>query len=97
MVCNAGGFFDAPLLEMMTGTFDKTFDFNVRAPFFLAQAFALHQVQHKRGGSIILVSSTNGLQSEPDSNAYDASKGAISPDKSPVVDGGLTASQIGPL
>ena len=77
LVCNAGGFFDAPFLEMTTGAFDKTFDLNVRAPFFLAQAFARHLVQRKRGGSIILVSSTNGLQSEPDSNAYDASKGAL--------------------
>ncbi len=77
LVCNAGGFFDAPLMEMTTAAFDKTFDLNVRAPFFLAQSFARHLVQHKRGGSIILVASTNGLQSEPDSNAYDASKGAL--------------------
>ncbi len=77
LVCNAGGFFDAPFLEMTPQAFDKTFDLNVRAPFFLCQTFARHLVQHKRGGSIILVSSTNGLQSEPDSNAYDASKGAL--------------------
>lgn len=77
LVCNAGGFFDAPLMEMTTAAFDKTFDLNVRAPFFLAQSFARHLAQHKRSGSIILVSSTNGLQSEPDSNAYDASKGAL--------------------
>ena len=77
LVCNAGGFFDAPFLEMTTGAFDKTFDLNVRAPFFLAQSFARHLAGHKRGGSLILVSSTNGLQSEPDSNAYDASKGAL--------------------
>lgn len=77
LVCNAGGFFDAPFMEMTPAAFDKTFTLNVRAPYFLAQAFARHLVQHKRPGSIVLVASTNGLQAEPDSTAYDTSKGAL--------------------
>lgn len=77
LVCNAGGFFDAPFLEMTPQAFDKTFHLNVRAPYFLAQSFARRLVMEKRAGSIILVSSTNGLQAEPDSSAYDSSKGAL--------------------
>lgn len=77
LVCNAGGFFDVPFLDMAPQSFDKTFALNVRAPFFLAQAFARELVQQKRPGSIILVASTNGLQAEPNSAAYDTSKGSL--------------------
>lgn len=77
LVCNAGGFFDAPFLEMTPAVWDRTFNLNVRAPYFLAQSFARHLVSQGRGGSIILVASTNGFQAEPDSTAYDTSKGAL--------------------
>lgn len=77
LVCNAGGFFDAPFLQMTREAWDQTYSLNVRAPYFLAQAFARRLVQEKRGGAIIFVSSTNGLQAERDSTAYDSSKGAL--------------------
>lgn len=50
---------------------------NVTAPFFLVQAFARRLVEAKRGGSIVITSSTNGFQAEADSVAYDTSKGAL--------------------
>jgi NAD(P)-dependent dehydrogenase (short-subunit alcohol dehydrogenase family) len=77
LVCNAGGFFDAPFLEMTTQAFDKTYNLNVRAPYFLVHSFARRLVMEKRSGSVVLVSSTNGLLSEPDSTAYDSSKSAL--------------------
>lgn len=77
LVCNAGGFFDLPFLEMTFERWEKTQALNVRAPYFLTQAFARRLAQGKRGGSIIIVSSTNGLQAEADSTAYDISKGAL--------------------
>ena len=77
LICNAGSFFDLPLLEMTRERWDKTMQLNLTAAFFTAQAFAKRLVAEKRGGSIVLTSSTNGFQAEADSCAYDASKGAL--------------------
>ena len=77
LVCNAGGFFDAPFLDMEVAKWEQTFALNVRANYFLVQAFARHLVQKNRGGAVILISSTNGLQAELHSTAYDSSKGAL--------------------
>lgn len=77
LVCNAGSFFDLPLLEMTRERWDKTMQLNVASAFFTAQAFAKRLVAEKRGGSIVITSSTNGFQAEAESCAYDASKGAL--------------------
>jgi NAD(P)-dependent dehydrogenase (short-subunit alcohol dehydrogenase family) len=77
LVCNAGSFFDLPILEMTPDRWERTMALNVTAAFFLAQAFAGKLVEEKRGGSIVVTSSTNGFQAEADSVAYDTSKGAL--------------------
>lgn len=77
LVCNAGSFFDAPFLEMTDAAWEKTMSLNLRATFFLAQAFAKKRVALGGGGSIVIVSSTNGFQAEADSVAYDTSKGGL--------------------
>lgn len=77
LVCNAGSFFDLPVLEMTRELWDKTMALNVTATFFLAQAFARQCVARGVAGSIVITSSTNGFQAEADSCAYDASKGAL--------------------
>ena len=77
LVCNAGSFFDTPFLEMTRERFDRTMELNVGAVYFLAQAFARHLRDRGRAGAIVIVSSTNGFQSEDNSTAYDASKGAL--------------------
>ena len=77
LVCNAGSFFDLPFLEMTRERWDKTMQLNLASAFFTAQAFAKRLVAEKRGGSIVITSSTNGFQAEADSCAYDASKGAL--------------------
>jgi len=77
LICNAGSFFDLPFLEMTRERFDKTMQLNLASAFFTAQAFAKRLVAEKRGGSIVITSSTNGFQGEMDSCAYDASKGAL--------------------
>lgn len=77
LVCNAGGFFDVPFLEMTVEAFQKTLDLNVRANYLVAQAFARELVARKRPGAIVTTSSTNGFHPEDDSSAYDISKGAI--------------------
>lgn len=77
LVCNAGSFFDLPVLEMTRERWDRTMALNLTSTFFLAQAFARHLVATGRPGSIIITSSTNGFQGEVNSCAYDASKGAL--------------------
>ena len=77
LVCNAGSFFDVPFLEMTPELWAKTMQLNLRATFFLVQAFAKHRLAHGGGGGVVIVSSTNGLQAEADSVAYDTSKGGL--------------------
>ncbi|MFI5356995.1 MAG: SDR family NAD(P)-dependent oxidoreductase [Opitutales bacterium] len=77
LVANAGSFFDRPFLEMDAETWDRTMNLNVRATYFLCQAFARELIARKRPGAMVLISSTNGFQSEEDSTAYDSSKGAL--------------------
>lgn len=77
LVCNAGSFFDAPFLEMDAARWDRTINLNVRANYFVAQAFARELTARGRSGAIVTTCSTNGFQSEEDSTAYDTSKGAL--------------------
>jgi NAD(P)-dependent dehydrogenase (short-subunit alcohol dehydrogenase family) len=77
LICNAGSFFDTPFLEMTSVEWEKTISLNLRATFFLAQAFAKKRLTLGGGGSIVIVSSTNGFQAEADSVAYDTSKGGL--------------------
>ncbi|AHF92762.1 3-oxoacyl-ACP reductase [Opitutaceae bacterium TAV5] len=71
----AGSYFDVPFGEITPAIWQQTFDVNVRSAFFLSQAFA--NARGKRGGAIVIVSSTNGFQAEAQSAVYDTSKGAL--------------------
>ncbi|GAB5561070.1 MAG: SDR family oxidoreductase [Synoicihabitans sp.] len=77
LVCNAGSIFDIPFLEMDLERWDRTQNLNVRATYFLVQAFARSMVERERIGAIVITSSINGTQAEIDSSAYDTSKGAL--------------------
>ena len=77
LVCNAGSFFDTPFLEMTRELWEKTVQLNVTAIYFTVQEFAKQLIAGKRGGSIVITTSTNGFQAETDSTAYDTSKGAL--------------------
>lgn len=77
LVCNAGSFFDVPFLEMQPAQWERTMALNVRGAYFIVQAFARELVSRQRAGAVVIVSSTNGFQSEDDSTAYDTSKGAL--------------------
>jgi NAD(P)-dependent dehydrogenase (short-subunit alcohol dehydrogenase family) len=77
LVCNAGSFFDTPFMEMSPDLWERTMHLNLRANFFLVQAFAKALIARGAPGSVVIVSSTNAFQAEPDSVAYDASKGAL--------------------
>jgi len=77
LVCNAGSFFDRPFLEMDRSRWHKTFTLNVEVPYFLIQDFARRLAANQRGGSVVIIGSTNGIQAEENSTAYDTSKGAL--------------------
>lgn len=77
LVCNAGSYFEVPFLEMTQERYAQTMDLNVRAPFFIIQRFAQQLVAEKRGGAVVIVSSTNGFHAEYESAAYDVSKGGL--------------------
>jgi NAD(P)-dependent dehydrogenase (short-subunit alcohol dehydrogenase family) len=77
LVSNAGSFFDVPFLSMTLERWEKTMSLNLRSGYFLIQAFAQRLVRERRGGSVVVMASTNGLQAEPHSSAYDVSKGGV--------------------
>jgi NAD(P)-dependent dehydrogenase (short-subunit alcohol dehydrogenase family) len=77
LVCNVGGFFDVPFLDMSKQIWDKTMRLNVESAYFLIQEFSRRLVAEGRSGSVVITSSTNGFQAEFDSTAYDTSKGAL--------------------
>jgi NAD(P)-dependent dehydrogenase (short-subunit alcohol dehydrogenase family) len=77
LVCNAGSFFDVPFLDMNLERWDRTMQLNVRACYFLVQAFARSLTARRQPGAVVVISSTNGFQSEENSTAYDTSKGAL--------------------
>ncbi len=77
LVSNAGSFFDVPFLSMTLERWERTMALNLRATYFLIQAFAERLIQAGRSGAVVVMASTNGLQAEPHSTAYDISKGGI--------------------
>lgn len=68
------------ILEVSVEDFEKVLDINLRTVFVTAKVFAAHRVSNPHFntyGRIINMASTRYLMSEPDSEAYAASKGAI--------------------
>jgi len=47
---------------------------NVEQTYFLTQHFARKLQSERRPGAVVIISSTNGFQSEEDSTAYDTSR-----------------------
>lgn len=77
LVSNAGGYFDLPFLEMTLDRWESTINLNLRAAYFLIQAFAKRLIAQGRTGSVVVVSSTNAFQAELASSAYDISKAGL--------------------
>jgi len=77
LVSNAGSFFDVPFLEMTPERWERTIALNLRSSYFAIQAFSRRLVRENRKGAVLVTASTNGFLAEPDSSAYDISKGAL--------------------
>ncbi|MEQ1831018.1 MAG: SDR family oxidoreductase [Pirellula sp.] len=77
LVNNAGTFIDRSFLEMSESTFDRTFHLNVKVGYFLTQFFAKKWIANGIAGRVLFTGSINGLLSEADHTAYDASKAGV--------------------
>jgi NAD(P)-dependent dehydrogenase (short-subunit alcohol dehydrogenase family) len=79
IIVNNAGFFGAfgtPPEALELAAWKRTLDVNLTAPFL----FAKHGARHLRArrGSLLNISSTRALMSEPNTEAYAASKGGLS-------------------
>lgn len=76
LVNNAGVNIPGVLHEVPDEVIDKTLNVNVKGPIYGCRA-AIPYMLENGGGSIVNISSVNGLVSEPFLAVYSASKGAI--------------------
>ncbi len=65
-----------PCVDIPEGMYDKTFEVNVKGPFFMTQHAAKMMVA-QGSGAIINVASVNGLQPAPMQGAYSITKAAL--------------------
>ncbi len=76
LVNNAGVNLPGVFHEVTNATIEKTLSVNVMGAMYLTRAALPHMLKNSRG-SIVNMSSVNGLVSEPFLSVYSASKGAI--------------------
>ncbi|WP_110932982.1 SDR family NAD(P)-dependent oxidoreductase [Paenibacillus bouchesdurhonensis] len=77
VINNAGiSRFKSPF-ELTVNEWDDVLNTNVRSCFLMTREAAKLMKKHVNGGSIVNISSTRSMMSEPNSEAYAASKGAI--------------------
>lgn len=76
LVNNAGILEQKPFLDISEDEWDTMLEVNLRAPFFLTQAFARHFMERGEG-RVINISSIGGQFGGPKAPHYAASKGAM--------------------
>jgi NAD(P)-dependent dehydrogenase (short-subunit alcohol dehydrogenase family) len=77
LVNNAGINANGPFLKLAVRDFDRVIGTNLRGTLLCAQGAARHMSKHKVRGAIINIASTRAFMSEPNTEAYSASKGGI--------------------
>ena len=77
LINNAGISIFKSFYELSVEEFDNVIHTNLRSVFLCSREAAKLMKQNKNGGSIINISSTRAYQSEPNTEAYSASKGGI--------------------
>ncbi|MDR6550493.1 SDR family NAD(P)-dependent oxidoreductase [Paenibacillus qinlingensis] len=77
LVNNAGICSPASFLEIEESEWDRHMAINLKGTFLVGQAVARCMVQQGKSGSIINMSSVNGLAAEKDQAHYNATKGGI--------------------
>lgn len=78
LVNNAGIMHNTDVLELRSDQFMRVISVNLGGTFHCSQAAARIMKAQERGGAIINISSTRAVMSEPNTEAYSASKGGIS-------------------
>jgi NAD(P)-dependent dehydrogenase (short-subunit alcohol dehydrogenase family) len=77
LVNNAGIMIRKDVLTLKPADFHKVIDTNLGGAFLSAQAAARAMAKRGEGGAIINIASTRAFMSEPNTEGYSASKGAI--------------------
>jgi NAD(P)-dependent dehydrogenase (short-subunit alcohol dehydrogenase family) len=77
LAANAGVAWREDVLDVTLAHWDEILDINLRGMFLVAQAVARRMADRGRGGSIVLMSSTNAFEGEAGYAHYNASKGAV--------------------
>lgn len=81
IVSNAGVARFAPITETSIDDFRDVLDTNLLPAFVMARCLARHRsrlpLPNSFGGRVVIISSTRHIQSEPGTEAYSASKGAL--------------------
>ncbi|MBD0021710.1 mycofactocin-coupled SDR family oxidoreductase [Gordonia pseudamarae] len=77
VVANAGIFSSAPLHELTETQWDEMVDINLTGVWKTMRATVPHLIEQGEGGSIILISSTGGLQGFPNFAHYVAAKHGV--------------------
>ena len=77
LINNAGkGVFKSPY-ELTIEEWDDVINTNLRSVFLCSREAGKYMRENEKGGSIVNIASTRALMSEPNSEAYGASKGGI--------------------
>jgi hypothetical protein len=77
LINNAGFVITKSPYELTWQEWDSVLNVNLRAAFLCAREAALRMRRAGRGGSIVNIASTRAFMSEPNTEAYAASKGGI--------------------
>lgn len=77
LINNAGISVFKPLFELSADEWDNIINTNLRSVFLCSREAAKYMRHNKEGGSIVNIASTRAIMSEPNSEAYAASKGGI--------------------
>lgn len=77
LINNAGiSYFKSPY-ELSSEEWDNVINTNLRSVFLASREAAKYMRRNKEGGAIVNIASTRAIMSEPNSEAYAASKGGI--------------------
>lgn len=77
LVNNAGGVFASPLLDTTENGWDALYGANLRHVLLCTQRVARAMVAEKRGGSVISLTSIEGVRAAPGYAAYAAAKAGV--------------------
>ena len=77
LVNNAGIFKASPFLDITEADFDAVLRVNLKGSFLVAQAVARCMVQTGTRGSVVNMSSVNGVLAIPEIASYNVSKGGV--------------------